>query len=168
MNCHECGGAIEVRKNATYLYTESGLDNVQLVGVEVRHCGKCGDAPVIPDLPGLHRVIARAVASSIHELSDEELAFLATYVAYSDHPAAKVGASLKKTFVGGRLPDEFRLVAAPAIRLATLAIVGGDPTQMAKLTEQFMKATKRARRSTPVTVRRSGQGRKWHADSASP
>src|SRR5260370_42646785 len=45
MKC-ECGTEMKSRKE-NYRYTESGLDNVILLGVEVRRCPSCGLSEVV-------------------------------------------------------------------------------------------------------------------------
>ena len=63
--CRTCGKAELTSSVETYLYAESGLPNVTLVGVEVRRCPSCGDHElVLPRVTNLHRAIAHAV---IHE-----------------------------------------------------------------------------------------------------
>ncbi len=80
MWCEECGKQMRERKATTaapYAYTESGLDNVLLSGIAVYVCQQCqGEAPVIPRIGQLHRVIADALLHKPELLSGQELRFL--------------------------------------------------------------------------------------------
>jgi hypothetical protein len=48
--------------HADHRYTECGLSNVVLKGIQVFHCAKCGEEEiVIPNIEELHRLIANLV-----------------------------------------------------------------------------------------------------------
>lgn len=65
---------------AIYRYTECGLDNVLIHGVEFV-CDDAGDEVVcIPNVNGLHRVIAEAILSRKGSISGRELRFIRTEV----------------------------------------------------------------------------------------
>jgi len=67
-----------------YLYRESGLPNITLVGIEVNRCPGCGEyEAVIPRIEQLHRVIAVAVARKAPRLSSNEISFLRKYLGWS-------------------------------------------------------------------------------------
>ena len=79
--CRTCRkGEMQVREE-TYLYAESGLPNVVLVGVQVRRCPECGAHElVLPRVTELHRTIALALiprasaaASSLSQFAGERL-----------------------------------------------------------------------------------------------
>jgi putative zinc finger/helix-turn-helix YgiT family protein len=71
-------------KKETYLYTESGLPNVVLVGVEVRRCPSCGHHEVVlPRVTELHRTIAHAVIRKRSRLSGAEVRYLRKYLGWS-------------------------------------------------------------------------------------
>ena len=58
MKCPDCHAEMTSRVE-NYQYEYTGLLDVTLLDVEVRHCSKCGDSRVvIPNLDGLHRAIA--------------------------------------------------------------------------------------------------------------
>jgi putative zinc finger/helix-turn-helix YgiT family protein len=68
----------------TYLYKESGLPNVVLVGVDVRRCPACGHHElVLPRVVELHRTIADAVIHKPARLSGAEVRFLRKYLGWS-------------------------------------------------------------------------------------
>ncbi len=89
MKC-ECGPEMKSRKE-NYRYTESGLDNVILLGVEVRRCPSCGLSEVVlPRLEELHRTITRTVATGSSPLRPQEIRFLRKYLGYSGADFARV------------------------------------------------------------------------------
>ena len=78
--CAVCGGAMVVRKTTTdrpYRYDLSGLDNVLLVGIEVRECQRCrAEVPIIPKVGQLHRTIAKHLVFKNALLNGKEIRFL--------------------------------------------------------------------------------------------
>ncbi len=80
MECSNCGSVSQVR-SGIYPFRESGLRNVVLVGVDVAKCGQCGNEdPIIPNINGLMRVLAKAVISQPNRLSGEQLRFLRKFM----------------------------------------------------------------------------------------
>jgi putative zinc finger/helix-turn-helix YgiT family protein len=83
MKCLNCGAPTKSRKG-NYHYTESGLPNIVLAGVEIRSCAKCGEREVvIPRLEQLHRAIARIVIQLEAKLGAEQIRFLRKYLGWS-------------------------------------------------------------------------------------
>lgn len=78
--CWECGGKAKIiRKD--YQFTESGLNNVFLMDVEVMACPKCkSEAPRIPNHDDLMRTIAVALIDKPSELAGDEVRFLRKYL----------------------------------------------------------------------------------------
>ena len=80
MKCIECGS--QTRKSVAtprrpYHFTESGLPDVYLTGIDVLTCNACKSvSPVIPHLPALHRAIALSLALKNGSLSGAEIRFL--------------------------------------------------------------------------------------------
>ncbi|MCL2779186.1 MAG: hypothetical protein FWD73_14400 [Polyangiaceae bacterium] len=71
-------------QRGVHLYTECGLDNVILYGVEIRTCPHCGAKEVpLPNAAGLHRCIAMAIVHKRARLSGREVRFLRTYLGLS-------------------------------------------------------------------------------------
>ena len=82
--CRNCGKDAMTARAETYLYAESGLPNVVLVGVDVRRCPKCGAFEVlIPRVAELHRVIAKAVIHKPARLAGAEVRFLRKHLGWS-------------------------------------------------------------------------------------
>ncbi|MBI5194837.1 MAG: helix-turn-helix domain-containing protein [Nitrospirae bacterium] len=74
MNCPVCGKKT-IKKSALHHYTESGLDNVFLE-TDVYKC-KCGEViPNIPNIYGLHGLIAKDLVRKDSPLTGNELKFL--------------------------------------------------------------------------------------------
>jgi putative zinc finger/helix-turn-helix YgiT family protein len=82
--CRTCKrGEMTVQKE-THLYTECGLPNVVLSGVDVRRCKECGAFElVLPNVAELHRVIAHDVIKKPAFLSGAEVRFLRTYLGWT-------------------------------------------------------------------------------------
>jgi DNA-binding transcriptional regulator YiaG len=58
-------------------YAESGLDDVQLVGVTVHRCRQCGEKMAeLPALNQLHRIIGLLLTGKQSKLTGAELRFL--------------------------------------------------------------------------------------------
>jgi len=82
--CRNCGKAEMAARMETYLYKESGLPNVVLVGVEVRRCPACGHHElVLPRVTDLHRTIAYALIHKHSRLSGPEVRYLRKYLGWS-------------------------------------------------------------------------------------
>jgi len=77
MNCVECGGKTRIRRELKYKYTESGLNNVYLSGINVRSCDKCGaEYAELPAVRLLHDGLVKAILSQREALRGEEVRFL--------------------------------------------------------------------------------------------
>jgi putative zinc finger/helix-turn-helix YgiT family protein len=88
MKCENCGAQMKSGRE-NYQYRESGLENVTLVGLEVRHCPNCGEhEAVIPAIAELHRVLAYAVALKPSRLVPAEMRFLRKYFGYGQEEFA--------------------------------------------------------------------------------
>lgn len=78
--CDLCGGVMVARKATAerpYRDVMSGLENVFLVGIEVRECKKCGaKVAVIPKVAALHKAIARHLVFKSGLLTGKEVKFL--------------------------------------------------------------------------------------------
>jgi len=90
--CGVCGEAMETRRE-NYKYDGSGLDNVTLAGIEVRHCPKCGNrVALIPEIDGLHKVIAMSLVEKPSRLLPKEIRFLRKWLGLSSQDMAqKIG-----------------------------------------------------------------------------
>lgn len=83
MKCDLCGAQMKSGRE-NYRYTESGLDTITLLNMEVRRCPECGEYEVdIPRLDELHRLIAQEVASKKARLTPQEIRLLRKYLGFS-------------------------------------------------------------------------------------
>jgi DNA-binding transcriptional regulator YiaG len=78
--CQNCERPFEVWEASTehpYHYKESGLANILLTDITVYSCPNCGVASAeIPDLDGLHNLIAKDILLTPLPMSGQELRFL--------------------------------------------------------------------------------------------
>lgn len=80
VECNACGAAAHVARGS-YAFTECGLKNVTLQGVEIIQCPHCGEEQVvIPHLDELMRTLAFAVISQPYRLQGEDVRFLRKYL----------------------------------------------------------------------------------------
>jgi len=81
--CIRCGNPMTATRG-DWNYSECGLDNVVLEEVEVRECGGCGArSVVVPNVEGLHAMIAALLAIKPVRLLPGELRFLRQYLGFS-------------------------------------------------------------------------------------
>ena len=91
MKCPTCGNPKMTATVKPYKYDISGLPNVVLQGIKIFECDKCGEeAPVIPAMSELHRVLAMAVVSKPTSLTPAEFRFLRKYLGYSSTDLSKL------------------------------------------------------------------------------
>jgi len=84
MICPDCSQAEMTQKKETIRYEESGLSNVVLKNIHVRHCPNCGNQLVsIPNLSGLHRYIAVALVLKPERVTPEEVSYLRKSLGWS-------------------------------------------------------------------------------------
>jgi putative transcriptional regulator len=124
-----------MKKNGSYKYTESGLDNVYLVGgVEFSEDGK---TVIIRDIDGLHRVIGEALARQRHRLTGNEFRFLRSELLLSQDTLAKV-LGVKELTVGRweRGHSEIPVSAEAVVRTMFLESLGLE-SRIRKLCEQI-------------------------------
>jgi putative zinc finger/helix-turn-helix YgiT family protein len=81
--CSECQSDVSPQIR-NYRFTESGISNVVLQGIEVADCKKCGNSDVIiPRMAKVHRAIAQALTNSPVRLTGEQLRFLRKHLGLS-------------------------------------------------------------------------------------
>lgn len=80
VECNACGAVANVVRGS-YAFTECGLKNVTLQGVEIIRCPGCGDEQVvIPRLDELMKTLALAVISQPYRLQGDDVRFLRKYL----------------------------------------------------------------------------------------
>lgn len=127
MKCINCGGAMK-SATGTHRYTESGLPNVTLVGVELRTCPNCGEREVsIPRVETLHRMIARAIIKSQAVISPEEIRYLRKWLGYSSADFALVMGVRPETVSRWENKDAAFPMATTADKLLRVLVATREP-----------------------------------------
>ena len=84
MKCPECKNTTLVNTKENHLYIESGLKNVTLRSIPIRHCSNCGIRFVsIPKIADLHRCISLVLIKKPNRLAPSEIRFLRKYLGWS-------------------------------------------------------------------------------------
>ena len=90
MICPDCRNSEMIETRETIRYDESGLKNIVLNDIKVRSCPKCASKLVsIPNIEGLHKVLAVELITQQERLSAEEIIFLRKYLGWSKKDFAK-------------------------------------------------------------------------------
>ena len=125
MKCPECGTEMKV-EHRDHPYTESGLPNVVLIGLEFRVCPECGEEErVMPRLAQLHRAIAEAVADQTARLTGAEIRFLRKHLGWSGEDFAAVMGVRPESV--SRWENDKEPMGAPAERLLRLMALRERP-----------------------------------------
>ena len=155
--CRTCGKAELTAGKETYLYTESGLPNVVLVGIEVRRCPSCGHHElVLPRVTELHRTIAHAVIRKRARLSGPEVRYLRKYLGWSGVDFARhvgVDPSTVSNWENDKEP-----IGAVSDRLLRLMVAHGTPVDDYSLDELTKIENER---QPPIEVRVSPKAKGW-------
>ena len=86
--CTSCGKPVTLELR-NYRYTEGGLSNVILQGIEIADCPHCGNEDIIiPRMEKIHRTIAQALANSPSRLNGEQLRFLRNHLGFTGEKLA--------------------------------------------------------------------------------
>ena len=156
MKCTECGAAMKSRKE-NYHYEESGLEHVMLVGVRVSRCPKCDNYEVsIPQIEGLHRLLARALIHKRTRFTGAEVRFLRKSLGWSGVDFSRhMGVSVETV---SRWENDAAPIGPQADRLLRLMVSQG------RLTERY--ATERlididAGKATTLRLEAEPRGTKW-------
>ena len=127
MKCPQCRHEM-VRSTENHRYTESGLSNVVLVGVEVRRCQNCGENVVsIPRIEELHRTIAMTLIRHTGRLAPSEIRFLRKWLGWSGVDFAKHMGVAPETVSRWESIENQKPMGGTAERLLRLAVAHGQP-----------------------------------------
>jgi len=126
MKCTECGTPMKTRKE-NCRYEECGLKYVTLVGVEVSRCPKCDNYEIsIPQIEGLHRLIARALIDKVTRFTGDEIRFLRKSLGWSGVDFAHhMGVAVETV---SRWENAAAPIGPQADRLLRLMVAQGRPT----------------------------------------
>ena len=127
MKCPQCRHEM-VRNTENHRYTESGLSNVVLVGVEVRRCPHCGETMVsIPRMEELHQTLAMALIRHTGRLAPSEIRFLRKWLGWSGVDFAKHMGVTPETVSRWESVENPKPMGGTAERLLRLAVAYGQP-----------------------------------------
>lgn len=138
MKCPQCRHAM-VRSTENHRYSESGLSNVVLVGVEVRRCPHCGENVVsIPRMEELHRALAMTIIRQPGRVAPSEIRFLRKWLGWSGVDFARHMGVAPETVSRWESTENPKPMGGTAERLLRLAVAHGQPVDeypIAMLTE---------------------------------
>ena len=127
MNCDKCETPLPVRVRADVRYA-CGLPSVMLINVEVQRCTNCGNEIVhIPNITGLNKAIAEAVASQEDRLCGAEIRFLRKYLGWSGADAARILGSRAETL--SRWENDRLPIPTPTERLLRVLAMSNRPVE---------------------------------------
>lgn len=157
--CAVCGERMETRRE-NYKYDASGLDNVTLAGIEVRHCPQCGNrVALIPAIDRLHKAIANALIDKPGRLLPKEIRFLRKCLGLSSQDMAeKIGVD-RSTWSKYESVGDPQPMGKQTERLLRLFVKYENPVQNYPV-EKWATEEPKSERLTLVS-RKDG----WHADS---
>ena len=135
--CPVCGTDARVKRE-DYKFTELGLKNVVLKGIEVISCPECGLSPRIPRMNDLMRTIAIAVILRPGRLAGEEVRFLRKHLGLTAERFSEV-LGVDKTTISKWENDEDPVGTQSdrLIRLTALALGDGLQEKARELLEIF-------------------------------
>ena len=156
MSCLLCGHKMKKSKNGPYEFTESGLSNIYLQGVEEYICTNvdCGENEVsIPNLGGLLELIAQTVARKREKLLPEEIRFLRSHLGFSSSDfAERIGVSPKTVSRWERGGTDMKETTEKFLRVLILSKAG--PFRNYDELQEFAKTKKKSAKGTKFTYRR--------------
>lgn len=127
MKCPACRHEM-IRSTENHRYTESGLPNVVLVGIEVRRCPHCGETAVaIPRIEELHRILAMTLIRERGRLTPDEIRFLRKWLGWSGVDFAKHMGVTPETVSRWESAENPKPMGGTAERLLRLAVAHGQP-----------------------------------------
>lgn len=160
--CSECEAREMEPACENYKYTESGLDYVTLVNVQVRKCKTCGAREVvIPRIEELHRVLARTVATKATRLVGLEIKFLRKYLGHSGKDFAPILGTTPETL--SRWERDHVQISTTFERYLRLMVFNEEPAESYPR-EQLAKSTPRKAAKFRINARDKNSG--WAAESA--
>lgn len=131
--CSNCEKDAKVVRGS-YKFTESGLTNVVLQGIEIITCQHCGtEDPIIPRINDLMRCLAIAVICKPYPLQGEEIRFLRKYLRMTGDEFARLIDVDKTTVSKWETNDD--QVGKNNDRLIRLTVLGIGEGLQAKLDE---------------------------------
>jgi putative zinc finger/helix-turn-helix YgiT family protein len=148
--CPNCKGTITLNQE-NFRYTASGLPNVTLVGITVRRCGTCGwNAAVIPNVDGLHQVLAQTIIEKKSRLHGSEFRFLRKRLGESGSDCAALFGVTPETI--SRWENEKEQVSPVADRLLRVLVLTLEPRQRYESVVEQIKDVAKDFEATPALL----------------
>lgn len=158
MKCTECGGPVVVERDAVRRYDIGGLPHIELHGVEVTRCAKCGIEDIaIPRVGQLHRVLASRLIKQHRMLAPVEIRFLRKHVGMSSADFAQRMGVTRETV--SRWETGAGPMGAVADRLLRLLVVTHEPSDSYVVDDLLRELTDAPapKKLLSVAVRNSGK-----------
>ena len=134
MYCPSCDKKMKCRKGDHH-YTESGLDDVYLIDVEICQCS-CGESLVsIPRVSEIHTMIGSELVKKPARLSGKEIRFLRKNMGQPSRAMAKALGVTHETL--SRWENDERAINHPSDRLLRLIYANMKGIPMPHLLEDF-------------------------------
>jgi len=149
-------------KRQNHRYTESGLANVTLVGIEVSECPSCGERLVsIPRMAQLHRAIALELIKKPAKLAPAEIRFLRKHLGLAAKDfAARIGVE-PETVSRWERDARPQPISPPAERALRLMVALGE-----RVSEYPVERLADIKDEPEVIPLRMNPESKWHAEAA--
>jgi putative zinc finger/helix-turn-helix YgiT family protein len=150
--CSACGAAVAVVRGK-HRFTECGLLNVELHGVEIVRCAGCGNEEVlIPRMNDLMRLLALAIVSRPSRLLGEDVRFLRKYLNMTQAQLAEL-LDVHKTNLSKWENNEDKIGEQSDRLIRTVAMVLGDglKERMEEVVRSFPQIQKTGKRGS-ITI----------------
>lgn len=162
MKCVMCDNPkLLKKKQVTKKYTECGLDNVVLKGVDYHKCEVCGEEYFgFNDMDQLHAEIARILIAKTQALTGQEIRFLRTYLGYAGAVFAKLIGYRHETL--SRIENHKQLSTRTLDILVRSLVANKLPDRNYKLHDIWLKESGVLFKRIELQAQKGG----WHAKLA--
>jgi putative transcriptional regulator len=148
---------MKAEKMEKYQYTACGLTNVYLVGVKKTKCSSCGEEEIaIPDVEGLHGVLANMVATKKARITHQEIRFLRTFLGFSSKDLAATISVAPETI--SRWENGGDAISLSMEKFLRLMIISKFGKVIEYSTLEEVSSERPTKTPTEVTLARSNKG----------
>lgn len=156
MTC-SCGKRMRADEKS-YRYRESGLNNVVLSGIRVWECPEGHKQPEIPNIKGLHRLIARVLTESRSRLRGAEARFLRKFLGYAAKDFARVlGVTAVTVSRWENDAEEIGAANERLIRTLVSIVINESARRDPQVVFRALIALVPAKAGQPIRIRRAAQ-----------
>ncbi len=150
--CSHCGAEAKVVRGS-YDFTESGLKNVRLRGIEMVQCDRCGNVdPIISRMADLLRVLAQSVAFKPYRLTGDDVKYLRKHLRMTAEQFSRLLHVDRVTL--SKWENNEDKIGAQSDRLIRLIVLAKDPAlrqTVKEAVDQFEKI-KDSRRAVHIDI----------------